>query len=214
MIASVQRRLVAAGIALASCLALAFPAEARARVYLMRGLLDVSTGLDDLAVKLKKAGYASTVTSYTAEGQLAETAARNYKSGAGCPVVIIGHSLGADAALQMASDLKQKSIPVALIIAFSPASIKSLPSNVAKVVNYYQSNSAWNNPYSRSGGFHGSLRNVNLAKDGNVDHFNIEKQARLHREVIGMVASAGGACGAAAKPKAEAVDTAATKAAN
>ena len=81
--------------------AAASPSFAGKSVYLMRGLMDVSTGLDDLAAKLKRRGMTAVVKSYTDEAELTEAALRGYKSGTGCPIVIIGHSLGADAAVRM-----------------------------------------------------------------------------------------------------------------
>ena len=50
--------LLAAGVIAAA------PADAGTRVYLIRGLLDVSTGLDDLGAKLKRRGIPSLVTGY------------------------------------------------------------------------------------------------------------------------------------------------------
>ena len=110
-------------------------AEAGARVYLLRGLMDLSAGLDDLAVKLKRRGVSATVASYTDETSMATAAIRNYKAGTGCPVVIIGHSLGSDAALGMARALQQSRVPVALLVSFSPAKSNTVPANVSRAIN-------------------------------------------------------------------------------
>lgn len=170
------------------------PSFAGKSVYLMRGLLDVSTGLDDLAAKLKRRGMTAIVKSYTDEAELTEAAIRGYKSGSGCPIVIIGHSLGADAAVRMAESLDKAHIPVALLVAFSPASARTVPSNVARAVNYYQTDSIWNYVYARGPGFKGTLRNVNLAKDASIHHFNIEKNPKLHAETIRTIASLPSTC--------------------
>lgn len=171
-------------------------ANSRTQVYLMRGLMDVSTGLDDLAAKLKRRGLSASVASYTAENQLAGQALANFKSGRGCPIVIIGHSLGADAAIGMSRTLEQSGVPVALLVAFSPAASKEVPGNVARAVNYYQSNSYWNHVYTRASGSRATVRNVNLSKDAAIDHFNIEKVARLHDETIRAIMGLGGGCSA------------------
>lgn len=184
-------------------------AEASARVYLMRGLFDVSTGLDELASKLKRRGVPAVIGSYTDQAKLAETAIRAYRSAPACPVVIIGHSLGADAAIEMANALRAASVPVGLLVAFSPAHSSVVPANVARAVNYYQSNSVWNNVYSRGNGFKGTLRNVNLAQDDSIHHFNIEKAARLHSETMQAIAAINAACATAAQPKASATGPAA-----
>ena len=104
--------------------------------------------------------------------------------------------LGADAAVEMAMALHRASVPVALLVAFSPANSSEIPGNVGKVVNYYQSNSAWNHVYTRGSGFHGAIRNINLAGDSRIDHFNIEKIARLHADTIRSIESLGHSCAA------------------
>jgi thioesterase domain-containing protein len=173
----------------------AIPAQAATRVYLMRGLFDASTGLDALAAKLKRHGISAQVAGYAAQSEFATAAIQGHARGTACPIIIIGHSLGADAAVDMAEALNSAHVPVALLVAFSSAQPKSVPANVQRVVNYFQSNSAFNTPYSRGPGFHGALRNVNLASSENIDHFNIEKVVSLHEQVIHLVQSTRGACG-------------------
>lgn len=174
-------------------------ASSETRVYLMRGLFDVSTGLDDLAAKLKRSGVGATVASYTARDELATAAIARFKAGSKCPVVLVGHSLGADAAIGMARTLQGAGVPVGLLIAFSPAASDSVPANVGRVVNYYQSNSYWNNVYRRGPGFKGSLKNVDLARHAEIDHFNIEKVARLHAETIRAIKGVASACAPTAR---------------
>jgi len=178
----------------------ASPSLAGKSVYLMRGLWDVSTGLDDLAAKLKRRGMTAVVKSYTDEAELTEAAIRGYKSGSGCPIVIIGHSLGADAAVRMAESLEKATVPIALLVAFSPASARTVPANVARAVNYYQTDSIWNYIYAKAPGFKGTLRNVNLAKDTAIHHFNIEKNPKLHAETIRAIASLPSTCALGATP--------------
>lgn len=178
--------------------ATATPADAATSVYLMRGLMDVSTGLDDLAGRLKRRGVKAKVASYTARDELSAAAIRDFKSGRGCPIVIVGHSLGADAAIDMAETLKQAGVPVALLVAFSPAYPRSVPGNVRQAVNYYQSDSVWNNRYTARAGGKAVVRNVDLAKDGSIHHFNIEKAARLQAETLRLIGSAHSACGSPA----------------
>jgi hypothetical protein len=78
--------------------ALSGRAQASGRIYLLRGLAGIfSTGLDVLDEKLLRRGYNATVHPYDFYNSLAEEAARLQKSGKG-PIIIMGHSLGADAA--------------------------------------------------------------------------------------------------------------------
>ena len=162
------------------------PAQAGGQVFLMRGFADVSTGLDELAQKLRRRGIAATVRSYSDEEGLAANAIRLHRSGRG-PIFIIGHSLGADAAIHMAQTLRGAKVPVALIVAFGPATSQSVPANVHEVINYYQSSGIVNATYSPGPGFHGTLRNIDLDNAPNVNHFNIEKVGRLHARVIARI---------------------------
>lgn len=185
-------------VKLASLLALACigeftawsPALADGRVYLLRGLFDLSAGLDDLAIKIEtQLKVRTVVASYVEAAALARQAIEGYRDGSVCPVVIVGHSFGADAALGMADQLATASVPVSLIVAFSPAETRDAPANVARLVNYYQSNSYWNHVYGKGRGFVGSIANIDLAAEDDIHHFNIEKHERLHAETIAAIAA-------------------------
>ena len=173
----------------------ALPAAAKpeVRVYLMRGFADVSTGLDELADKLKSRKIHAEITTYLAESDVAARALHDYKANPGSKVVLIGHSLGANAAIHVAKSLQAEKVPVALIVVFSPAAANDVPGNVGKAVNYFQSDGIWNNPYSRGAGFHGTLRNVDLAKETQLHHLNLEKVPSLHaatiRDITGLASS-------------------------
>ena len=186
-------------LVLPSLVGAATSSSASTSVYLMRGLLDVSTGLDQLAARLKKRGVRARVDSYTAVSSLTAMAIRDYKNGTACPIVLIGHSLGADAAVDMAAELKRSGIPVALLVTFSPASALNVPSNVAQAVNFYQSDSFWNNRAADGRVRRHTSQNIDLAKDTSIDHLNIEKIGRLHARTLSLIAGASGACGGAKK---------------
>ena len=95
-------------------------AQASGHIYLLRGLAGIfSTGLDTLDEKLLQRGYAATIHSHDSYHSLAAEAARLQKSGKG-PIIIIGHSLGADAAIFMAEKMKAAGARVALIVTFGP----------------------------------------------------------------------------------------------
>jgi alpha-beta hydrolase superfamily lysophospholipase len=154
-----------------------------AHVYLLRGFAGVfSTGLDDLAEQLSKRGYKATVHSYTEADTLAAEAAREQKAGKG-PIILIGHSYGAEAAFGMAEDMKKQGASVALIVSYAPTVSVAAPSNVHAVVNYYQGDV----PITKGPGFHGSLNNVNLDNSDGVNHFNVEKIAKFQKQVIARV---------------------------
>lgn len=158
------------------------------QVYLLRGLIDVfSQGMDELGEKLRRRGIASTVTNHSAYDTLAAEAIARYRAGNHGPIIIAGHSLGADAAMRMAELLNQARVPVALVVGFGPTLHLQVPANVARVVNYYQAHSAWNGVFSPGPGFRGSLVNINLDDAPDITHFNIEKIARLHDQTIARI---------------------------
>ena len=167
-------------LALGSSPSMAAP---RAHVYLLRGLLNIfSLGMDTLAAELNRRGVYSTVDNHADWQSLADGAAANYKAGKEGPIILIGHSLGADAVMEMAAYLGRRGVPVALVVPFDGTGSYAASANVARVLNltqhYYM---------ARGPGFHGSLINVDLRSDPNIDHLNIDKSPRLHARVIAEV---------------------------
>jgi len=155
-------------------------AHAAGHVYLLRGLANVfSTGLDDLDEKLTKRGITATVHNHLETDTLAEQAARLQKAGKG-PIVIVGHSLGADAAVSMAERMKDLGATVALIVIFGANGKLTAPSNVRRVVNYHLGSAV----VVPGPGFKGTISNINLDGDGRINHLNIEKSNHLHLIVI------------------------------
>ena len=160
-------------------------AGSRAHVYLFRGLADIfSTGMDVLTDELNKRGVYATSHSHTEWKALAEQAAASYKAGKEGPIILIGHSLGADAVMEMADYLGDKSVPVALVMPFDGTQSFSAPGNVARVINFTQRDYA----YMRKGaGFRGTLVNVDVSSDPDIGHLNIDKSPRLHARAISEV---------------------------
>jgi pimeloyl-ACP methyl ester carboxylesterase len=175
-------------------------AQSRAHVYLFRGLADVfSTGMDTLADEINRRGVAATSLSHTDWKVTADRIAVAYKAGKEGPIILVGHSLGADAVMEMADYLGDKFVPVALVVPFDGTQSFPAPGNVARVINFTQRDYA----HMRAGpGFRGSLVNVDLSADHSIDHLNIDKSPRLHARVIEEVlAVVGGRAAAPAAPK-------------
>ena len=160
-------------------------AESRAHVYLLRGLMNIfSLGMDTLAEQLNRHGVYATVHGYGEWQSLADRAAVDFKAGKEGPIILIGHSLGADAVMQMAAYLGRKGIPVALVVPFDGTQSFAASDNVARVLNLTQRDYA----YMRKGpGFHGTLANVDVSSDPSIDHINIDKSPRLHARVVSEV---------------------------
>jgi Thioesterase domain len=165
-------------------------AESRAHVYLLRGLMNIfSLGMDTLAEELNRRGVYATVDNHTAWESLANQAIAKYKAGTEGPIIIIGHSLGADAAMEMANYIGSRGVPVALVVPFDGTQSLTAGANVQRVLNLTQRDYAY---MRRGAGFKGSLVNVDVSSDPNIDHLNIDKSPRLHARVIGEVLSVTG----------------------
>ncbi len=158
------------------------------QVYLLKGLADIfSTGMDFLQAKLQARGIVGEVRSHSAAEELAQSAIAKWRGGSRGPIIIIGHSLGADAAIAMAQRLGAAGVPVSLLVTFSPTDSAPVSANVARAVNYFQSNSAWHGQITRGAGFRGALENVDLAQMPGITHFNIEKAEPLHAATLAKV---------------------------
>ena len=181
-------RLTAIGMLVVGMLALGTnpgAAESRAHVYLLRGLMNIfSLGMDTLAEQLNRHGVYATVHGYGEWQSLADRAAVDFKAGKEGPIILIGHSLGADAVMEMAAYLGRKGIPVALVVPFDGTQSFAASDNVARVLNLTQRNYAYMRPGPR---FHGTLSNVDVSSDPSIDHINIDKSPRLHARVVSEV---------------------------
>jgi hypothetical protein len=172
-------------------------------VYLLRGLMNIfSLGMDDLAAKLQARGVSASVHNHADWQGIADDIAVKYKAGKHGPVILIGHSLGADAVMIMAEYLGKKGVPVALVVPFDGTGSYAASPNVARVMNLTQRDYA----YMRKGpGFKGSLQNIDVSRDSSIDHITIDKSARLHNMVVTSVL---GVLGRGGRPSAPAAPTA------
>ena len=160
--------------------------QPRAHVYLLRGLLKIfSLGMDSLAEELKGRDVDATVHGYSEWQTLADQAAADYKARKEAPIILIGHSLGADSVMEMAAYLGRKGVPVALVVPFDCTKSFASSDNVARVLNLTHGGTL---TYMRGGpGFRGTLANVDVSSDPSIDHINIDKSLRLHARVVAEV---------------------------
>ncbi|MBS7544581.1 hypothetical protein [Ancylobacter oerskovii] len=175
-------------VVLVLALAMSSPADAQTagkpRVYLLRGLANIfSLGMDDLAAKLNARGIKATVHSYADWQAVSAAAVAEAKAGKRRPstVVIIGHSLGADAAVYMGNRVTGEGVPVPLVVTFDPVTPTTASAAIGKVVNYYVASGS-GKPVAGP-----KVQNINMASDSKVGHFNIDKLAALHEKVIAMI---------------------------
>jgi len=161
------------------------------RVYILRGLGHIwSGGMTDLADELNRRGTTASAHRHSEWTELTEQAIKLYKSDPErWPIVLIGHSNGADMTINMAARLKSRGIPVALIVAYDPTRFSgNVPSNVRRFINLYQAtNLLGGGRIHPQSDFRGQLINVDLRGHFEIGHMNIDKSARLQREVIAKV---------------------------
>jgi hypothetical protein len=164
--------------------------DAQEKVYLLRGLTNVlSPGIDQLADDLRKKNISATVTNHLFWNSLAAEAIQDCRSGRVDSIVLVGHSLGASAAVGMAEQLQSAGIHVALIVTFDPVTKTSVPSNVHILKNFYLS-SGWGLPVQRGEHFHGLLRNVDLKSHTELGHLSLTTSPSIQKQVMNDIIAA------------------------
>jgi len=160
--------------------------EPQGRIFLLRGLLNVfSLGMDTLAKKIRGQGLPAQVTNFTNWRGFATILVSQYRTDKSlAPVVIVGHSLGADSSIDMANYLGSNGVPVRLVVAFDGVHDgHSVGPGIAEVINYYKSDGV-GKQIKAGPGFTGKLTNVDVSDRKGIDHLNIEKSPALHAEVL------------------------------
>lgn len=157
----------------------------RGDIYLLRGFADVfSRGLDELGRKLSERGLKVHVISHGAWASAAADIVANQKKYGHRPVILIGHSLGANAAILMAKRLRKENIQVEYLATFAATAPDPVPDNVGKVDNYYFETNGWGEKVVGGTGFHGDMENKDYSRAHDIGHFNIDKQADIHEQII------------------------------
>lgn len=155
------------------------------QVYLLRGIFNVSVGLDALATKLSRRGIRSVVYGHSEAALVAEQVISDYRSGRVRSIIMVGHSLGAGAATLIAERLQEVGIPVTLIVSLDPVSALPVPSNVRRVVNFYLPGSG--SALAAGPGFSGALRNIVMQAENGMDHMTIQSTEAMHRRVLSEI---------------------------
>jgi pimeloyl-ACP methyl ester carboxylesterase len=198
-------RVVAAALAIGIAAAVVLPVQAKAAgeaelaaakrqpagsVYLFLGLANIfSTGLDTLGDELRARGVPANVLNYSGWGSVAAQIEARYRTDKrALPVIIVGHSFGGDAVLQMSAELARKGIPVSLAVVFDATAAAPVAANVRHLINYYSPSDGIGKRLSPARGFRGRLENINVDRlHKGIDHFDIEKDPSFHRRVIAEV---------------------------
>jgi pimeloyl-ACP methyl ester carboxylesterase len=157
---------------------------AEPRVLLLRGWFGVfSTGLDSLADELKSKGINAEVAGHLYWSTAVSDILRERAAGKVRPIVLIGHSQGANNVIEIARALQEKKVAVDLLVTLAPFMQYPIPANVVRAINYYQA-PGWGAPLSADTGFHGKLSNIDVAEDPSIFHITIDKSARIHADIL------------------------------
>ncbi len=155
-------------------------------IYIMRGGLNIfSTGMDVLAKELTDKGFPAISDGFMAWRTEMEKEVAAYKQHP-YPIIIVGHSYGADTALLMAYKLRDAGVPIALLVFYDLTSPGKIPANVAHVLNFRSSSSTGINVQATPGfGFTGTIENVTRP---DLNHITIDKAEDLHQKTIEEIA--------------------------
>jgi hypothetical protein len=169
-------------------------------VYCMRGWLGIfSTGMDALASEIDSKVSAPAVSVADEEYyKLQDWLVEEYKAGhlQEGPLVLLGHSYGADDQIRVAQHLKEYNIPVDLLVLIDPVTPPAVPDNVKRVYCLYFSHPAtdWYPAWrgvpatvadARTPIVNIDLRLTDVGFDTSViNHINIEKVAGVHEMVM------------------------------
>lgn len=163
----------------------------RGRAYLFRGIagLIYSRGMDKLAGRIEHVGLTASVDTYLVWRGVAAQAIADYRRDPQ-PIILIGHSMGGDSALDFAEALKAQNIPVSLLVTYDPSRIADdVPDNVERYINIFQSsNIMGGGNIAQNSGFHGHFASYNLKDHSELIHINIEKADRIQEQLVGKIA--------------------------
>jgi pimeloyl-ACP methyl ester carboxylesterase len=166
--------------------------------YLLRGWIGLfSHGIDEMTESINAAGVRAHVYQDDQYRRLGDELVAKYKDAKDPePLVLIGHSYGADDVIRVARKLNDAGITVDLLITMDPVTPPEVPKNVRSTINFYQP-SIWDYtpvlrgiPLKLAGDAKGSLVNINLRAEGkhllerDTNHINIDKNKKIHEATI------------------------------
>ncbi|WP_139251531.1 alpha/beta fold hydrolase [Kaistia soli] len=166
-----------------------------ASVYLIRGFLGVfSLGMDRLNASLKAQGVKTRILGHTGWPSVvaditAEAALHPDKR---APIVIIGHSLGGNAALQASYVLGQHGVPVDLVVTVDPTSSRPISDKVKRYLNIYMANDGLGAALAAKGTGvdNDNIRdNPDLNRPG-VNHFTMDENPIVQQQIMTAVLKA------------------------
>lgn len=169
--------------------------EQDGEVHTMRGGLGIfSIGMNQLQTEVTKRFKvpASSSMWYNAGNVSRSIITYHYTHNSQRPVILVGHSLGANEQIKVARNLGKVGIPVALLVTVDAVSPTYVPSNVKYVLNIYKpgfvpmfSGRILNadNPHKTQI----ENLNVNTLKGIQVNHFTLDKDKQLQARILNRI---------------------------
>ena len=176
-------------------------AQKSAQVYFFRGFFGgaFSMGLDGIAGRLAQQGIIARVYSWREKRAAENDILSSTLSG---PIVLVGHSFGANAALSLADQLASRGVPISLVITLDPTFDGPVSPSVARYRNYYLSVDALVTEVNAFGkaleipdGMAGRVENIDIRDRADItyiseSHWNMTENAVLAREVHSQIIQA------------------------
>ena len=166
--------------------------------FLVRGLMEIfSLGLNDVKTELRAEGVNAHTVSGMQWGDLADTIVTARGEGRLAePIVLVGHSYGADDAVKVARALDEQHIEVEALVLIDPTTPRAIPANVRRCFNIYKSSPAtdWI-PVLRGVAVKAesdatTLINIDLRTSlrarefDSLHHFDIEESPAIHAMIV------------------------------
>jgi len=162
-------------------------------VFFIRGAMNVfSAGMNQMANKLRARGINAKALSNGQWSGVAQDIIKRSKSGkVSFPIVIAGHSVGGQEAPRFSDTLAKAGVPVKLVIGIDPgwAAPPPFTAGSPRVVNFWIGGSSRGNPYRSTGGFKGTIKNIDIRTFSNADHVQIDKAPEVQSRILKLVLS-------------------------
>lgn len=165
-------------------------------VVVLRGLMNIwSRGMDTVAKDLEGRGVRVHLDNHRRWKEIALDLVKKYEADKSiAPIIIIGHSLGANAAVLMGEKLGQFRVPVRLMVTFDGLShtentSAAISYNVQEVLNFYNSK-VLGIEMVPGRGFSGTIDNVDVQGVKGAGHIKLDKNPELQGRAISLVMQA------------------------
>lgn len=158
-------------------------------VVLFRGGGNIfSTGMNEIADKLVAQRVNARSVGHASWQQIADEAREAYRKRRQ-PIIFVGHSFGANAAMLAARELGKSNVPVSLVVLYDPTAVLQVPANVRHVINNYSKTfDGIGLEVKPAAQFRGKLENVGHSHLGHLTIDNDDAlQDQMVREIVRII---------------------------